>query len=509
VAKSKSGPFKGEQPVVGDFFAPFFTVRFLTTEEQTGDVSADGSGDDEEVDVFVESATRLVFQGDKTTRVFFEDGQMAELRNFATQLEVEVQGGGMASATLTLQPTFEDAIRIVDDRLIQHNSIMVCEWGWVGAGSQERISSGVHFFMITQPALEASGTDYNITITGVDLLGYGTMKRSSHVLWDREQYKTDLDIVREIAKRSGLSLDLTLVPAGESTVDADGNVTTEGGSKLRAKKPLNDSEPDVVEQHEKDWTFLKQLLAENDCDFFTIGDKVFIVDQNIAKVQDAAYRFTYFMQPEGERDIPMETFSTNALRTIFFPAAGKSAKTMISDPDTGETTAVRHDPARMSDEKHTGPKTAAGRAEADGRAIRINDEVTVIPNPSYTDDEDGVVYPVSAQKNNSEEYGKQPARRGSTMANTQASLTSPGVPSLVPQMIVRVAGVGKTFSGAYRVMKVVHTLSTAGYDMGVELLREASSGDPVSGKGERPITGGEDPKLKTEAGEEIEPELEE
>jgi phage protein D len=443
-------------PGIGDQFAPFFRVRFITTEQMQGIASTDG----EETDETIPEAAPLEFseQGD-------------QLRSYATSLEIVNQGGGMNVATLQLNPPFEDGIRIVDNAVIQWNSVMVCEWGWLNSHDGDRITSEPHYFAIQQPSVSVSGTDYDIKIVGADLFGFSSTKRSDLREYPRTGvFSTDLGILKFIARKNKMRLNVDLVPA-ESSLRQNKRPTATSGKVQK------------LEQNEKDWVFFNRLATTNNCSFYTVGDVIFVVDNNVAIVQNASYRLTFFQQPQSDRDVTMQSFSTNALDTLFTPAAAKLVRCVSNDPADNETQVADHETPKMEDEAHQEGRSASGTAVEDGRTIQIGQHVQVIPHAAFSETEVGKLCHVPHGQQNAEEFGKQPARAANFVANTDAQATMPGVPHMMPMMQVMVTGVGEVFGGVYLIQKTTHRLDTSGYETSVEMVRNTSTGTTEGGAG--------------------------
>jgi len=501
-------PFKG-QPKVGDFFAPFFTVRFLaatsTPALQAGPFGAAANKANAVLGAIADVTAEIVVSSGDTKIRFSEDKRTSQFRSTMTRLTVTNQGGGANFAEVVIEPPFEEAKNIIDNQLIQWNSVMVIEWGWVSNGSKDSIISDRHYFVIQQPKLEMHGTDVTITIVGVDMFAYSSTKREDRRSWPRSQYPTDALILAEIAKKNNFKLNFSLAPY--PTLRAPLGISVPLISSptstvlIHRTHPIDDKEPTVVEQNEKSWVFFARLCDMNNCSFFTIGDTVYIVDQNIAKVQETSYRLIFFQQPNGPRDVPMMSFSTQALPQLFFPAESKEIKYSHHDIDQNRVVTISIDPTQMPDQVALGQRTAAGKGEADGRTVQVAAGVQTVPNPAYTSTETGKHFSVPNQQSSRDEMAKRVARNAMIVANTNAECTVPGVPHMVPQQLVRVEGVSKTFSGVYMILKVVHRLDPSGYETDLTLIRDSSTGDKATGKGERPTTGGSDPEQADGAGE--------
>lgn len=493
VQASDSNPFEGQERV-GDFFSPFFTVRFMTVESQQG-TEVDGETGAESTVEVQESGSVVVSEGGSQI-TFSEDQRTKNFRNFVTKLTVTVPALGVAMLELVMEPPFEEAIQIVDNKLMQWNSLVVVEFGWSGSGRQNTIISDKHFFVISQPKLEMKGTDITITVTGVDPYSYSSQKRETRTVFRRTEaspdgttYSTDLMILETIARKNKMRLNTSLAPEG---------------APIRQQKPIDENDAKAIEQNEKDYLFFRRICDMNRCDYFVVGDTIFIVDHNIARVQKAAFRFVFWNAPRDANDVPMLSFSTQALPSLFCPAESKEVVCKSADEDKQSVATTRNNPSEMSDNEAMGERGAGGTAEADGKTFQISSDTALIPNPRFAENETGRMMSCPSGQPNRDEYAKRVVRDANSLANRNAEATVPGCPRLVPSMIVRVDGVGRVFSGAYLVLKVVHTLTTDGFESVVTLICEASTGDDVAGRGQRPITGGNNPE-QAPGGDRVEP----
>jgi hypothetical protein len=498
-----SNPFSGKEGV-GDFFAPFFRVRFLTPNPNT----LDAYGPDGELAAVSESSTvgaEILSSNGQTDITFSEGDSVGQLRSSATTLTISNVGGGASFATLVLEPTYEDALAIIEHRLLQYDSIMVIEWGWLGQGSSlfgaggDQITSDPHYFVIQQPSLSINNLDVSIEIVGADLFGYASTQRTSTRLWDRNffDYKTDLGILENLVRPSGLTIDTSLTNSPPVAGGAGGaglgdlglgqldEVSAGNVTGIFTEHPI-EGQPEVLEQNEKDWIFFNTICASNNCSFFTIGSTIFLADMNVVKTRQSSYRLLMYQQPTDDRDIPILNYQSNAQPFLFQPAESRETCVNHVNPDTNKVECIKTDPGTSDDFQFLGLKTASGKSKSDGVSVSVSSSDSVTPDPKFTDEQTGKVYSVPYYLVNKLEVAKQPARDGVMFGNTDANITIPGVPSIVPMMIVEVQGVGRTFNGPFIVMKTTHRLDTSGYETDLELVRDTSTADIEVGKGTQP-----------------------
>ena len=531
-APELGGPFRGGP--VGDFFAPFFTIQFQTYAQE--DFAAfEGATD---VGISAEPETGTVIFTDRATGKEVRTAEsdiMAQLRNYVTTLEVSCPSEAQCVATITMEPPYFAALEIIDNQKVSMFSIMVIEFGYLNAGSGEQIKSDKHFYMVDKPELEMSGSEVTIKLRGADLFGVTAVRRTDRRDWPRIDYPTDLSILQEIAAETQMRLNIDLVPqtlfqqktgsaatTRAQAVDSFGNHTftnADLAAKLASANvsevihPLREGKLDFslagivdsIHQDTKNWVFFLQLVRANNCSFFTVGNTVFIVDLNTARVAAPAFTLRYYQQPQGDRDIPMLTFSTNALTDFFIPPAAAGIRCASANPDDGVVNLTDFDPATSSLEEHVGNRTASGTGIQNGRVLVIDNNIQIRPMPKFSPTQVGEFLALPHGQQNRAETGRTPARRGSLVGNTKATCTIPGTPHLTPMMVVRIEGVGRVFGGNYLVMATTHRLGSDGYETELELVRDSITGDPVVGAGVTPSTGANDQTTDNRPGQEVPP----
>jgi hypothetical protein len=476
------------RPKVGDFFAPFFTIRFLAQGAPQGTKVDAKSGAETTVEIG-EGDSLITSDSRGTVIAFTQDGKTKQFRSYATSLTIKNKGGAASEVELRLEPPFDDAVVLIDQRAVQRDAVLVVEWGWSSNDSQETVISDKHYFMTMPPKMEVSGTDVSITITAWDIFAVSSLRRETRMVYPRivQIWSTDLGILEFLAAKNNMRINTTAAPAG---------------SPIRKVRPINSLESASVEQNEKDWIFFKRLCDVNKCDFFTIGQTVFIVDLNYAsKVLKTSFRLVFWNQLSQVNDIPIYGFSVDeVLPTLFGPAEGRQLTAKHADEDAQQTVTTTLDPLKTADLAMIGLRSSSGAASMTGRTVRISDDVQIIPMPAYTKDESGKVMSTPSGTPNRDEKVSRISQDAHSLCNTNLKVTIPGVPRMVPMQLVRVVGISSVFSGVYQVLEVVHKLTTGGYDCEISLVRGSSTGDTEAGVGDVPAAGSTDPDSDTGQG---------
>ena len=385
---------------------------------------------------------------------------VSQLVNYRAQLQITQLSAAALQATLTLNPPYEEALRIVDNRLIRFGSLMEIQWGYLNLQGGKPVISQKGLFTITQPSLKF-GKQITVTIGGFDVLSSSLRSSDTRCQWKREQYPCDLNILQKIASTRAPSLVLDF-------------------SKVSPNSRLRKRKTNAVIQADDDWIFFRRLCRQNDVHFTSDHEFIKLEDRERLDAAPSKYRLTWFMDPENANDIPMMSFETNPHFGYFANQGARGQVTYCRDPDTGDIRAERRRPDRRG-------RVNIGSGKSDGGPRGFTEDRTRTSEgdvaPFAPIDEacsSGRVYLNTCKRPNLDEEIERENDMTARNFNTKASAICPGHPGLTPQQIVCVANVGKVFSGNYRVMKVTHTIGK-GYVMNIDLLRTSSTSDTKDG----------------------------
>ena len=459
--------FTTKSESVGNFFAPFFDVVFyspgnaeglkITNIDDYGSISSIGAG----------AIARKSTSGQST--VFSPDKSAEGLRNFRSSLIIESRASTSVKATLTLQPPYDHAVGIIDSEVLTFGSLMEIEWGYMSSNGREAQISNLGLFTITQPSVKF-GQEISIELTGWDLIYMSSDSIDRRCLWPRETYATDVDIIKKLA----------------SHINKDYKVDT---SQISSESSiLKDKEGQHIIQTCTDFSFLRQLITDNDCEYRIEGDKLSIFDTNSLDTQSPSFRLLWYRQPTENTDIPMISFNTNSIPSLFAARGTRGVSHIVSDPD--EITTDRDPKEKAEGEspvggqepessKREGPQKGKDSAPDESRHSKTKADTRsgqfapyVWPDPSCAS---GIVQIIPKDTPNRKEQTIRRQRDSVRRANTHASAVIPGHPGIKPLSVVNVwgqegAGVGEKFAGNYRILNVVHELGQ-GYTTKLDMLR--------------------------------------
>lgn len=448
---------------VGDLFAPFFDVVFYSVATEKGEEVKTEADQDERLRNTAAIGTsrialRTVGGGLESYSPSGDDTELGQLVNFRSSLEVTMLSAAALQATLTLTPTYEAALKIVDGKIIKFGSLMEIQWGYLALdGSGTPAISDKGLFRITQPSIKF-GQQVSVTIAGFDILSGSLASQDTRCIWLRETYPCDLDIVSKIVQTR----------VGKGMILNDQKLSAK--SKLRKKKS-----GEGVTQTDDDWTFLRRICRQNDAVFTQSGKELIIEDEERVSAQPPKYTLFWFGQPENEFHVPMISFETNPIMSLFAGDPGaRGQRTLCRDPEEKKVTTTDKDPAKTG-QTQTGESNTITTDKAHEKEGIKTSEGTVAPFAELDAAcASGRFFTEPCRRPNVEEETDRENNEIRQFFNTRASAVCPGVPGLLPQQVVHVKNVGETFSGNYRVMKVIHSIG-AGYTMKVDLLRAAES----------------------------------
>ena len=476
---------------VGDLFAPFWTLEFYPNETSllnAKDTIArlsritneavrlpDSFGNATNIDeaLGTQRDGHLV----KTSEQARLDSPLGNLQSYKSELTVTLQGAA-ALFELSLTPPFDDALQILDQRVLTRSIYIVAEWGYVDRFGNSSISSGKYVFHANRPAMNFSEREITITLSGNDIMTYASMRSEKKRKWSRKEFPTDAKILQELAKEAKMELNLKCVP--ESLDD--------GRAKTLHPLFLRNKQPEELEQHLTDWMFFKKLVRDNGCNLIVGKEKtVYVYDIDYSwRALRTHYHLIAYKQPrsseEGSFDVPIKTFSTQINPGIFAPVTsqsinyrqaslskGKVDKSKLEAPKDHNYASAQGFSGAGNVKSNVGTKTSVGTFQQSKKSSPLGESLVTGP----------------ARDSNAKGRGRQAMAQGAALASIQASATLPGVVGLTPFQLVSVEGLGKSISGIYKVLKVVHTLGQ-GYSTQVDLLRLTLSKEQTQGT-TRPI----------------------
>jgi len=444
------------RPELGDFYSPFFRVRFFSSiptvrefEKSEGEIRRENANSP----IAFTLKDQPIFTGEQ-----FHNSQgvatldqaeldSREIENYAADLEVVMPGGEAAQMTLTLTPPYDEAVAILRDRVIAFRALALVEFGYASPDKND-ILSGPFLFRLSNPQCEF-GDQISITLHGYDILTANLARRETKRTWKRGgkqtgqdgasggSYPTDLRIVEDLVN----SLDMTLDVSSLSI-----------GSPLRATKE------NALEQRENDWIFLKNLIHDNLATFIVCG-KILVVFDRGDNVRRPSYRFLYRAQLQNNFDAPIENAAFTTKKDLFAGRKSRDITKITPNRDQGgameETITTRGASVNLGENVYHGDRG--------NERVTKTSQGSVKTNKALGNGQTGSIVSGSEKDDHLKGRVQSIAEKAGLNSGITGTITTPGIPALRPDQRVVIDGVPDYYKGEYRINKVTHRVGTSGY----------------------------------------------
>jgi hypothetical protein len=451
---------------LGDFRSPFFRVRFFISkstlrvfkekenkirrEQKRGLIAFD----------FERPAAGMA-QDFNDTQSLGRDGQQLidinQIDKYVTSLEISHRSAAISNVTMTLNPPYDVAVAILENRVIRRGSLALVEFGY--ASPDGDILSGPYLFNITKPSAEF-GDEVSITLEGNDMLSHNLLGKSVSYTWSKSDFPTDLSIIEELA----FSLELKL------------------HTQLLAKEPpspLRKKRDDDRQQNRSDWVFFKEIISNSKATWVLCGNTLFLADRLVLLTAPPRYTLRYRHQIISATDIPISTISFDTTSEFFNAAKTKDMSKVSTDKDTGlpnnETVPTTGNLGNVTNAGNQGSNEVVNTPIGGGVIdSKLSKGKTGASNsgPDRDSLHTNRVYAL--------------VEEAAVLQAVKGTATIPGVPGIRPQEKVIIEGVPEIYKGEYMIKKVVHKLGD-GYTCELTLLRQGQhTPDGKTKKGENP-----------------------
>lgn len=444
---------------VGDLYGPTYTITFIApstttpaSENFTGSPTSNAS-------------TGIISPSDQAQTQLSLD--KAKLDNYTAEISISVEGSGPMNATVTLTPPYEDALQIINNRLISLGTVMKIQWGY--NTSPSRLSEP-HYFYLSEPRVAFQDKQYSIQLTGIDMFSQCLMRRASLVKLRRKDFPSDLSVLAKLAQDLDMQLYVSKSLVAKSGLD---EIVTK-------KRPS-----DIVGN---DWELFQDICHSHNV-LFTIEEKDIIrlhyYDDIVLTTPQ--YSLKMYQQLTGDHDIPVISLNANVIQAWFAPAT-RSVRHVTTLLDSNTTIVRDVTVATLTKIPSMGSVsdgTVAGLPKTAGKVIDGTTDFNPTPTYNPLDGQVGERFYDPHRQNNTNGRANQLVTEASLRANITASLTAPGHPDVMPPVCIAVSGFGK-LDGNYFIKSAKHIIGTRGYDMTLDLIRTTTNDDvgatnPVAG----------------------------
>lgn len=379
---------------------------------------------------------------------------------FSSMQQKETMSGfGEVTINLT-PPTYEEALQLLGSHWLTIGNTMAVRWGYTRHASH---LGPLKYYMMLKPDV-SFGDEFTVSLRGTSFGWLTTqLQNQDALIWNhtfadsqggkkRKNRATYRQVIELVAKRYGFTIDWN----GDKKYDSK-------RFSQDARTILDSDKEQICQGGLNDWQFLKHLAARCCCRAVIVGGNVLrISDVREPKQADWTFRF------RGQLDlannvIPMDSFDSEST-AMFLPV--RAAVTRFLGPDDKR---VKLHPTEKTDMATSKAKSYSGKdapaAPSDQPAQRSQSGQNL---PHDAKGSQNVPIPgreqfIGSKLKNLFDYNAE-------AHGAKAKISSIGVPSLLPDDLVRAEGVGDYFTGMYRVFEINWSLGESVAKQDVDLM---------------------------------------
>lgn len=229
-----------------------------------------------------------------------------------------------------------------------------------------------------------------------------------------------------------------------------------------------------ISRSSSEWEFVRRMIGEAHCAMFmrpqSGGTRIIVRRTGAVVSSEPVTTFVCRGQIDMLNRFPLESIESE-MENVWLPSGSDASRTADIDPtDRSEPTAERTQESRASDGEQPLTDAAVGDGYADDPDIAIAQRPGGDQGGEHT-------YASAADQSRSpqevvdQRQGDEAGRGG----GIQATIGSIGIPTIMPQDVVRLEGIG-IFNGNYVVQGINHTVSAGQWDMSLRLMRDSPAG---------------------------------
>jgi hypothetical protein len=380
-------------------------------------------------------------------------------------IRVEEQLGTVSTISVTFSCPYDIALKVLASPYIQVTNVLHVRWGYSKTSAQMRPwLSGI----IVAPPQVQLGPTTRISFTA-NGWGHALMRQSKKGSAPSTKNGTARDAFVEIMREYEFDPNNQLQDSKASTA---------------WMAPLV---PPIDRAVLSDYGVLRTIVDRTGNDFFVSGNLMVVAARDRVWTSSEARRavFRLYGQIDPERmQYPMQNFELLNADAMFLPAAQTSVGSTYMNADTGEIEQVRSTPAeqvplggRKGPDISVAPATNIPKTQG---LQKDSNPGTAATNPiPRKGNSSSSVYathnsPGRDDSNKSTAQTEVNAKARVQAMYTQVAFEALGIPWMVPEIIVVLAGVG-IFDGNYMTQTVEHNIGRNGYTMRVEALSRDSA----------------------------------
>lgn len=402
-------------------------------------------------DLWMDGATQLVTSAQYRQSIFHNrDVQFRDLPVIQS-VEIEINSGFNGKFSISIAAPYDLGLELLDSELFSIGNRVEVQVGYPRIGLMTPWFGGTQ----AKPSISLNA-DNGLTATlNVEGGAFASTRNAGSVAYSDMSY---LDIISEIARQEYNNWE----------IDAPG--------QRGENDPLHMTRSSVSQGGRSDWGFIHHLVRQAECDMYPRPLEDGSMQLVIRRRQDVLGSQPQLMlvcrsQVDFINRFPLLSFETDS-PLVWLPRGFSGARTSDIDRDSGETrsqSATQQTRARAGVTRTGDGDVVPGSQQIDGQtaSLQADDEGRFVPSSSGD--------PSRTQ----EQVVNQEVDEAAAAGTFVADVTTIGMPTIYPETVVRVIGVGM-FSGNYVVAGVTHSVSDGQFQTSMTLRANAPIGSATA-----------------------------
>ena len=408
------------------------------------------------------------------------DPKVTTALSYVQDITIETQLNQVNKITVVLTPPLDAARALLDSDFMTWggDSFIEVQFGYTGGAPSGAVLSEVYTAMILKPDIQlgtdatltinAQGVGYKSSVQKGDTTATGTREALLVAVLKREKILTE--------GRSALKAiytDSAAVEAAGGDAESQRNYAVQVviDAASRADPLAGIALAEIVTEGQGNLTdlqFAQKIANEAHCDLSILGGVVKVKSRNVAKEEKPKYVLRFYDYPGGVLVPGFGTFpilSVSSSTVFQFLAAGTRG---IAFTGVESEERKSNKGAKQTTEPTSGDSTTGSKSEDAKVAPPVDSKAYPPGSPEGRGLEALIADP--AFKATAENQAK--AQYSATKENNgvRMEIETFAMPKVAPNDNVAVIGVAKKFDGNYRVLKVTHTLGSAGSSTSLEVI---------------------------------------
>jgi hypothetical protein len=387
---------------------------------------------------------------------------------FVTALSVEYQLAYLPIITATFSPPYDDAIALLDSPMIEWgaSSIQV-QFGYTAGAPGGPLLSPIFEGTLLKPDITL-GETIEITFRGQ---GVGAFSATRQVGNKSLQHQTPIQIINALAQGPGGSGN----PNRDFTVDFS-KAQQDSAANTALTTPMDDFQ----QGNRTDYMAIWDLIQQSGCWAYFQGSTLVVTARNASLIAQPNFTLSYFdmggfsqgdgtYAPPGMLDpskgqYPIFTASSPQMALYMAGAVRGLVMQDISDSMGTPNTMVVNQ-ASVSPANVGGSKNSKSEPNADN----------IFPGMNPDNGSGGDTFFGNPEDAQNVTRANAKFAQVTSLMGIPLSVTTPGIPTMIPGDTVKVQGLGGRLTANYAVFKIIHHIGTDGYTSDLEMVGNLSA----------------------------------